>query len=241
MAVLKEAKVVDKVVSSLRLGATWSDWAQAVAFEALDTTARAMRHPASFRDFCKIFARSPTFVTDSIDGTRANIPLITTALWKSRDSFLTLCSHGLLPGSALFLLALLNILPTHPNIGRTRKELVFLQELGFRLYLVGSPRDRQILPYVCMSAAQNNAEWASGNIRIASPKDSRAIAQAYIGLLLVSQQGSSTKSVPIAFMGDLAGFVLYTIGRNPSGTTNEMIDTGYATLQFLWLLLEDRG
>ncbi|KAG9087475.1 hypothetical protein FS749_002892 [Ceratobasidium sp. UAMH 11750] len=60
-----------------------------------------------------------------------------------------------------------------------------------------------------MSAAQTDITWVKKGSRAASPEDSRAIAQAYIGLLLVLQQSSNTKSLPIDFMGDLASFVLH--------------------------------
>ncbi|KAG8708643.1 hypothetical protein FRC09_001118 [Ceratobasidium sp. 395] len=117
--------------------------------------------------------------------------------------------------------------------------MVYLQDLGFRLYLVGSHRDRQILHHVCLSATQKDIDWGK-HIRVESPEDSRVIAEAFFNLYLVSQRSVDTKALPIDFMAHLAGFVLHITGWTPELTADEVIDVAYAALQFLWLLLEHR-
>ncbi|KAG9119466.1 hypothetical protein FRC07_005496, partial [Ceratobasidium sp. 392] len=120
-------------------------------------------------------------------------------------------------------------------------QLVFLQELGFRVYLVGSQRDREILHYVCLSATQMDIDWGRENKRIKSVEESRTISRAYSNLRLGSRRGIDTKAIPIDFMARLTGFVLYTILWTPQVALSEMIDTARTALGLLWLFLEDRG
>ncbi|KAG9087477.1 hypothetical protein FS749_002894 [Ceratobasidium sp. UAMH 11750] len=237
--IVEKMHSTDRVLGSLHPDASWSDWCQAMTIEALDIVAEVMTDIDLFEEFCKLFTQSRTFISDS-SGSETKTPLLISALWDHRESFLTLCSHGLLPGCTL-LLALLKLLSIYSKRDSVRTQLVYLQDLGFRLYLVGSHRDRQILHFVCTAATQKGIDCGGENKRVKSPEDSRTIAQAYYGLFLVSQQGADTKSLSIDFMGHLTGFVLHTTGWNPSATVDEMIGVGYAALQFLWLFLQHRG
>ncbi|KAG8709604.1 hypothetical protein FRC08_018246, partial [Ceratobasidium sp. 394] len=107
--IVEKTHSTDKVLSSLHSDASWSDWCQAMTIEAPDIVAEAMTDMDLFEEFCKLFTQNRTFTSDS-SGSETKTPLLISALWDHRESFLTLCSCGLLPGCALLLLALLKLL-----------------------------------------------------------------------------------------------------------------------------------
>ncbi|KAG8765575.1 hypothetical protein FRC12_007428 [Ceratobasidium sp. 428] len=212
--------------------------AKTVAFAALDRTASAIENPRLFREFYQIFTRLACFTVNNTTG-EADMSLLTKMLWDSRDSFLTLCSYGVLPGCALLLLAIAMLLPSGPQGDR---DILFLRDLSLRLYLVGSRRDQQILPSVSKLADRTSMDSALANLkRFVSPEDSHAIARAYSGLLLLwRQDNSSAKSVSIHFMSGVSTFVMQMQGRDAPTTIQEMMDVLNISLQFLWLFLEQK-
>ncbi|KAG9091546.1 hypothetical protein FS749_016460 [Ceratobasidium sp. UAMH 11750] len=237
LTILRETNTLGRVIGSLRPNASWNDMSQALAFVALDRATGATRDVTSLENFSGMFTR-PGFAFDHTTG-EANMSMLARMLWEGRDSFLTLCSLGLLPGCALLLLAVLKLLPTGSKEG---KDVLYLQDLGFRLYLVGSRRDQQVLPPVCLFVDEKNIAWPTNTIQFLNPEDSRTIARAYSGLFLLWQQDkSSARSVSIGLMGHLAGFVLHMFGGNPSATPQELMHVASVSLQLLWMLLEPRG
>ncbi|KAG8722220.1 hypothetical protein FRC09_006602 [Ceratobasidium sp. 395] len=239
-AILHATGTIYPVIQSLHSDASWNDWARTVAFRAIDITAGAMADPGSFGHFCKLFTQEP-FISDAFGRKDTQPNLLVTALFDARDRFLTLCARGLVPGCALLLLALLNLLEEFSARENLRAQMVFLQDLSFRLYLVGSNPDRQILHYVCISASQGGVDWSDENKRFKSLEDTQTIVKAYYGLFLVSQQQVDISTIPIHFMGHLAGFVLHTAAWTPEMTTEQVIDAAQIAVQFFWLLLERRG
>ncbi|KAG9087358.1 hypothetical protein FS749_002968, partial [Ceratobasidium sp. UAMH 11750] len=236
---LNETQTPATLLKSLNQGASWNDLCKLVAFEALNKGEKAAGDAASFQQFCGFFAGS-RFLGDLHPGVFAAAILI--PLWEDRDSFLTLCLRGLLPGCSLLLLIVLKLLPLHPDKELVYRNTFFLQHLVLRLYLVGSHRDRQILQHIYMATQQMLVSVFEPNTLFVSPEDSRTVSQAYSGLLFVWQQdGSSTKNIPVKFMDALSGDVLSLSTFNPLATTEELIDVIHTSLKFLWLLLEHRG
>ncbi|KAG8700410.1 hypothetical protein FRC09_005971 [Ceratobasidium sp. 395] len=229
-----------QIIPFLHPDASWDDWARAVAFRAIDITVRTMAVPGSFDHLCMLFTQEP-FISDA-SGKDTKADLLVTALFGSRDRFLTLCLRGLVPGCALLLLALSNLLEDYSARELSlRTQMIFLQDLSFRLYLVGSNLDRQILHHVCIPASQGGVDWSDENRRFKSLEDTQTIVKAYHGLFLVSQHQVDLSTIPVDFMGHLAGFVLHTEAWTPEVTTEQVIDTAQIAVQFLWLLLERRG
>ncbi|KAG9114441.1 hypothetical protein FRC07_007653 [Ceratobasidium sp. 392] len=234
---LLENGVLSKFVESLRPDADRHESSQAMTFAALDLVI-VMKTHSSFEEFRHIFTLSPSFAHDS-SSAQTDPSILIPMLWESRDKFLILCSRSLLPGCSLFLLVLSNLLSVYPKSDqRIELQSVLLQDLVFRLYLVGSPRDRQILHLICPQVTQNEIDWGKG---IKSPEDSRVIAGAFAGFLLVTQHSANASNIPVDFMGYLVGFVFHATRFNPRVTAGEMIEVAETALQFLWLLLHDRG
>ncbi|KAG8741405.1 hypothetical protein FRC12_015695 [Ceratobasidium sp. 428] len=91
-AILRATGTLYPVVQSLHPDASWNDWARNVAFRAIEITAGAMADPGSFGHFCKLFTRNP-FISD-VSGNATKVDFFITALYESRDRFLTLCLRG---------------------------------------------------------------------------------------------------------------------------------------------------
>ncbi|KAG8719364.1 hypothetical protein FRC08_003030 [Ceratobasidium sp. 394] len=115
LAVLEQTHTPDTFLESLRQGTIWSDISiKATALESLKRMGQATKNAASFDIFCRKFIVSgPTK-----DFNASGASLIASLLWQDRDSFLALCSQGLLPGCALLLLVSLKLLSTNSGIGR---------------------------------------------------------------------------------------------------------------------------
>ncbi|KAG8765574.1 hypothetical protein FRC12_007427, partial [Ceratobasidium sp. 428] len=96
LGVLRETNSLDHVLRSLQPNANWNTMSKTIAFAALDKAASTIENPRLLREFYQIFTRS-CFILDNTTG-EADPSLFTTMLWDSRDSFLTLCSRGVLPG-----------------------------------------------------------------------------------------------------------------------------------------------
>ncbi|KAG9081585.1 hypothetical protein FS749_007558 [Ceratobasidium sp. UAMH 11750] len=240
VTVLRETGALERTPGILRPNSTHKDIFQAVAFLALDIAGKASANPTSLTEFCEIFA-CPSFLSDkAARGLLSSI--IIPEIWGERDMFLKLCANGLLPGCSLFFLATHSVLSHEPGITSVNILYLHLQDLGLRLYLAGSHRDREILLPVCMTAIEKLLRWPTDSNRFLHAEDSRTLFQSYSGLLFVWQQdGRSAKTLPIGFIGHLVAFVLHMSGFNPSATPREHIETERTALRFLWLIFEHRG
>ncbi|KAG8703213.1 hypothetical protein FRC09_004290 [Ceratobasidium sp. 395] len=93
-----------------------------------------------------------------------------------------------------------------------------------------------------MASVKNSIHWPKESNRVVNSDDSQALSRAYSGLLFVwKQNGWSTKSLPVDFLGHLTAFVLHVHGHNLSTSAQERIETIEIALQFLWMVLGDRG
>ncbi|KAG9078416.1 hypothetical protein FS749_009556 [Ceratobasidium sp. UAMH 11750] len=235
---LSQTNSLGKLVGSLPQNTNWAGLSQAMAFGALDRAGDMATTADSLVDYCNALIN---LISDESLGEVDALGLVR-LLWEDRGSFMALSSHGLLPGSTLVLLAALKQLATHSDQDRYRTDVYYLQDLGFRLYLVGSRRDRQVLVPVYLFAMVKNAATPRGINVFIDPEDSHAIARAYSGLLLVwKQYGASPKSIPTSLVGHLANFVTNMTVFNPSATTQDYIDITSTSFRYLWLQFEHKG
>ncbi|KAG8787064.1 hypothetical protein FRC12_015944 [Ceratobasidium sp. 428] len=219
---------------------SWNSQLKTTAFAALDRAGRATQERASLTALRVTFTRS-TFLSGP--GAREIFcSVISAALWEDRNMFLTLCLRGLLPGCSLLLFATMARIKLDLFVPNADISYLYLQDLGFRLYLAGSHRDRQVLEPVCMAGIKNSFYWPKDSNRFVDSEDSQAVSQAYLGFLFVWQEnGWSTKSLPIDFMAHLIMFISHMSESNPSATFHEHVETAKATFRFLWSIFEDRG
>ncbi|KAG8695845.1 hypothetical protein FRC08_007526 [Ceratobasidium sp. 394] len=239
LAILKETNTLDRLLESLDPDMSWSDVSRNIAFAAQDRVAEASQNAASLGEFYGKFTQRGLFAPYN-SAPATDTVWLARVIWEDRDSFLTLCLRGHLPGCALLLLLALEFLP--PNLGQAKNGLLYLQDLGFRLYLVGSRRDQQNLQRVCVGAVDKNVGWPNTRNIFTSAEDSQTLARAYSGLLRVWRRDkSSTKLVPIRLMSFLSGFVLHMSELNRLATPQEHIDVMSTSFQFLWLVFEQRG
>ncbi|KAG9077758.1 hypothetical protein FRC06_008724 [Ceratobasidium sp. 370] len=210
---------------------------KAMAFRALDRAGDTAINTESLVDYCNALINIiPGQSLGEVDALG-----LARLIWEDRGSFSTLSSRGLLPGCTLLLLAALKQLSTHSDKDRYLTDVYYLQDLGFRLYLVGSRRDQQVLVPVCLFATVKDAETPRGINIFISPEDSHAIARAYSGLLHVwKQYGSGPKLTPASLVGHLANFVANMTMLNPSATTQEYIDITSTSFRYLWLHFEHK-
>ncbi|KAG9097349.1 hypothetical protein FS749_006522 [Ceratobasidium sp. UAMH 11750] len=235
LSVLREANLLDRTLRSLPRNLNWVQMSQAIAFAALNKAGNATVDPASLQEFYQIF--EAFYATEG----KNDISFLVSSLWKDRDSFLEICLSSLLPGCPLLLLAALKLLPINVSRIGCRKSHKYLQELAFRLYLVGSHRDRQVLEPVCLFAIEKEIDWPDEFEGYANPEDSRTVAEAYSGLLVIWQQnGFDTRALPINLVGELANFVHQTTMHDPLVRLHELIDMVFTSLRLLWLIFDDR-
>ncbi|KAG8704640.1 hypothetical protein FRC09_003412, partial [Ceratobasidium sp. 395] len=83
--------------------------------EALNEAAKIVEDLALVNEFHGVFTSREFLgsMSDRTPGTLAEF--IITLLWYDRDSLLTLCVRGLLPGFSLLLLVLLKLLAIYPD------------------------------------------------------------------------------------------------------------------------------
>ncbi|KAG8793444.1 hypothetical protein FRC12_002740 [Ceratobasidium sp. 428] len=168
--------------------------------------------------------------------------IVAALLWKARDSFLMLCQRGLLPGATLLLVVALRLAPVDSNEEDALRNSMMLQDLAFRLYLVGSCQDQQILQLACMPSIKVKVVGVDELDRFISPDDSRAISRAYVDLLPTWRQDPlEVKGTSIYFMTTLNRFVLHMLGFNPAATAQEHMDVTRTSLTILWRLFEAGG
>ncbi|KAG9078358.1 hypothetical protein FS749_009658 [Ceratobasidium sp. UAMH 11750] len=222
---------------SFRHNSSWKELARITALQALQLAGEATTDDTSRQALYRVFA-SPTFDLDNSTPDRDSSFLVL-MLWMECTSFLKLCTDGLLPGCSLLLLALWKLFPVAPE-ENFRRDCLFLQELSFRHFLVGSNRDRQILQLVSVYIIDRKIEWGGTN-RSFDQEDSRRVLQAYSGLLYLSQRDiPSAKVLPVDLMSFIYKFVLFTLGPMDMAATLDLTSLSSTSIEFLWLLLEHR-
>ncbi|KAG9080561.1 hypothetical protein FS749_007964 [Ceratobasidium sp. UAMH 11750] len=187
----------------------------------------------------QIFSENHIFEVEGMTETDARF--LITKLWMDRQSLFTLCSNGLLPGCALLLLAAWKWLPTEPRL-RFRGHCLILQDLCYRLYLVGSNEDLQVLHHVCVYDIEKVANRDRFRVCFVSTEDSRELALAYGHFLSTSQTDPSIIEVlSVEIVGLVGQFVLEMIIVDDAATLQEKLVVNYHNFEFLWLFLEHRG
>ncbi|KAG8793434.1 hypothetical protein FRC12_002730 [Ceratobasidium sp. 428] len=219
---------------------SWNSRLQTTAFAALDRAGKATRERASLAALRVTFTRS-SFLSDP-DAREIFCSIMSSVLWEDRNMFLTLCLRGLLPGCSLLLFAATARIKLDLFVPNADFSYLYLQDLGFRLYLAGSRRDWQVLEPVCTAGIEKSLYWPEDDNLFVNSEDSQALSQAYLGFLFVWQEnGWSTCSLSIDFMAHLAMFILHMSKSNPSVTLHTHAETAKANFRFLWLIFEDRG
>ncbi|KAG8718600.1 hypothetical protein FRC08_004844 [Ceratobasidium sp. 394] len=84
-------------------------------------------------------------------------------------------------------------------------------------------------------------EWHTGVDHFIDREDSRRVAQAYSGLLYVSQRDvPSAQVLSVDFTRFIYKFVLSTLGPTNIATPQDLISVSFTSVEFLWLLVEHR-
>ncbi|KAG8697781.1 hypothetical protein FRC09_007644, partial [Ceratobasidium sp. 395] len=215
---------------------TWDERSRTCAREALEKVAPvsllAKERPASLDKLGEKLAGSPR------DRTQLQLLWV---LWEDRARFLKLCMNGLLPGCSVFFFKLVWVFPAPADIRYLDQVRLFFQDICFRLYLVGSARDRQILGFVIWITLETTTsfEWEEEYDRTTSVEDTRSIIQAYDGLLYVSQHDDASAGVlSLQFMHGLHRFVGQTFESNPS--LSHLAGIHRISLNFVWLFFDRR-
>ncbi|KAG8742954.1 hypothetical protein FRC12_015192 [Ceratobasidium sp. 428] len=207
------------------------------ASAALDEATKAVVNPSSWKHFCGIFS-SAQFISDGRNRA-AYVEVAIKLLSLSRESLYTLYTRGLLPGCSLMLLAISAALPKDANVSDVYQGLHALEDLGFRLYLGGSLRDRQILQPMCMAVIERK-HWMPDKNRLISTQDNAVICRAYCELLGAWRRDSiNTKTIPVEFLTNMASLVLGLSLSDPKFTMRERIDIARTCVDMLWLIFED--
>ncbi|KAG8775639.1 hypothetical protein FRC12_001354 [Ceratobasidium sp. 428] len=236
---------IDTLVARLPQNACWTDLSNLVAAEAVAILAHTTRDVTLFDECCDSFGH---FRIGGLQGARhqtleaAYTNAVAALFWKARDSFLMLCQRGLLPGAALLLVVALRLTPVDSNEEDALRNSMMLQDLAFRLYLVGSRQDQQVLQLACMPTIKAKIVGTYELNHLISPDDSRAISRAYVDLLPIWRQDpSEIKGTSIYFMTALSRFVLHMLGFNPAATAQEHLDVTRTSFKILWRLFEAGG
>ncbi|KAG9076286.1 hypothetical protein FS749_011955 [Ceratobasidium sp. UAMH 11750] len=240
LLVLRETNSMGELRRTLSPGTSWSGMSRAAASIAIDRVAEATTDAASLEDLCKIFTR-PCFFVDWGDAI-FTAKFIAALLWSDRECFLLLCQRGLLPGCALLLFIALKVLSSDANVENEHKYTYLeLQDLTWRLYLVGSSRDRQILQSTYESIVKVDRPCNKVPC-FASSEDTRRLSQSFSRLLVSWQKNNpSINTVQLDLATDLARFVNRLTVDNPLTTFKERGTLAPTYFQFLWLLFEQKG
>ncbi|KAG8694429.1 hypothetical protein FRC08_008494 [Ceratobasidium sp. 394] len=169
-------------------------------------------------------------------GENAVFPLVTHKLWEDRDTFLTLCACGLLPGCSLLICTLYAYGPASSG---DQDFYTLLKDLAIRQYLIGSNRDRPILEVVCTKIFPNCKALESWEAtRFVPSRNSRGTSQAYAGLLYAFQQDlADVESISVNMAGFLSDLALEAVGSDPSATIKGICNTVHCTFEYFWLIL----
>ncbi|KAG9094937.1 hypothetical protein FS749_011487 [Ceratobasidium sp. UAMH 11750] len=208
----------DDFPGSSQHGNSWNELARIATLKALQLAGEATTNSTSLEALYRVFT-SRNFELDN-STIEADSSFLVRVLWLNRAYFLKLCAGGLLPGCSLLLLALLKLFPVTPE-QNFRQNCLLLRDLSSRHFLVGSNRDRQILQLIYIYA--------------------RRVAQAYSGLLYVSQRDvPSAQVLSVDFTRFIYKFVLSTLGPTNIATPQDLISVSFTSVEFLWLLVEHR-
>ncbi|KAG8699184.1 hypothetical protein FRC08_005455 [Ceratobasidium sp. 394] len=211
----------------------WEEMAHELAAEAMERAGRVTTDMKLLERLYLVIWGSKRF------SGKPDIVLLTRALWEDRESFLTLCMRGLLPGCALLVFACCQLIREDRSEEEYRQESLYLQDLALRVYLVGSYRDRQVAQIVCLQVLERDTGWFNESGSYPSIEDTRTVSKAYSDLLLAWQQDTpSFKTVEVNLLSSLARFVQVIMATSPLLGTEEPIQVSRTSLQLLWLLFE---
>ncbi|QRV94982.1 MYND Zn-finger protein [Ceratobasidium sp. AG-Ba] len=204
----------------------WHQCSRIMAHAALDIAARDV--PTSGSSNGDLYTDSVVDLVPDEYLMDLDAPSILRVIWEDRDSFLTLCARGLLPGVAVFLIVAF-------------KTMQFTGDEDCRVYLVGSHRDRQILQAVSYLVSSSGTSLLGMEEQdFVSAKDVAALSRAYSGLItLWQQQPLSTKPIPVMQIGTLGMIITSMLARKPASDW-VLVEVAAASLRSLWLLLEHR-
>ncbi|KAG8735290.1 hypothetical protein FRC10_010765 [Ceratobasidium sp. 414] len=239
LTLLEEVGMLDGVLKLLPPSVNWNEFSEAIAYAASGIAADTVTTPVLPRILNQIFSETRF---SKFEGTiESDAGYLIRELWLDRESFFTLCSNGLLPGCALLFLAAWKWLPTEPR-DRFRGYCSFLQDLCYRLYLVGSNEDLQVVHRVCMYMIDKDMEWDRFRERFVSSEDSRELTWAYGELLSAARSDQSIVEVlSVEIMGLVGKFVLEMLMVDDTATLQEILVVNHQNFEFLWLFLEHRG
>ncbi|KAG8785620.1 hypothetical protein FRC12_017346, partial [Ceratobasidium sp. 428] len=241
--ILQRTRTPVTYFDNLHPDAEWGNLSNLMIIEALNEAAKIVEDLALVNEFHGVFTSREFLgsMSDRTPGTLAEF--IITLLWYDRDSLLTLCVRGLLPGFSLLLLVLLKLLAIYPDKESFHRCTYLGEILILRSYPVGSHCDRRILQGVYRLGCKEMYETSrpDADHLFVGPDDAKTFYQAYSGLLFVwRQNGFNTKSVSINLMNDLAGAVAFSTSKLRPVVADELIDVTTTCFNFLWLLLEHR-
>ncbi|KAG8706784.1 hypothetical protein FRC09_002228 [Ceratobasidium sp. 395] len=222
--------ILDPPSSSL----PWPQYSGQLAVEAMERAGRATTDTSTVQWLYMVIWGSVRFSGDP------DVTMLARALWEDRDSFLTLCIRGLLPGCALLLFACFQLLHGDKDEDDSCQETFYLQDLAFRLYLVGSTRDREVAQLVCREAVERDSDWTNGILRHCGPEDTRTILKAYSEMLFEWREERSTpKTVDIDLLGGLASYVINLVGTSPVLSVEETVQAARVAIHSRCLYTED--
>ncbi|KAG9078160.1 hypothetical protein FRC06_008505, partial [Ceratobasidium sp. 370] len=158
--------------------------------------------------------------------------LVIRKLWEDRDSFLTLCTRGLLPGCPLLLFEAYTLGPKGEGQGEF---CMLLKDLYLRHYLVGSNHDLQVIAETCQDAL---SRCKRQDHQAVNSQDSRAISQACASLLYAFQHKlANDESLSMDVAGYLSDLVLEVVGSDPLAIIEELASATHCALKYFWLFL----
>ncbi|KAG8720846.1 hypothetical protein FRC08_017887 [Ceratobasidium sp. 394] len=240
LTLLEEVGMLDEILGLLPPSEDWNEFSDSIADAASGLTADTVTTAALPRILNQVF--SETNFSKFQGRVETDAGFLIRQLWMDRESFFALCSDGLLPGCALLFLAAWKWFPTEPRRRQSfRTDCLLLQDLCYRLYLVGSNEELQVLHRVCLYIIDKNIEWDRFEERFISSEDSRELGRAYGELLSKARKNESTVQVlSVEIMGLVGKFVLEMVGVDDAATLQDKLIAHHQNFEFLWLFLEHR-
>ncbi|QRV95230.1 MYND Zn-finger protein [Ceratobasidium sp. AG-Ba] len=241
VTVLKITGVLPRVVKQLYPTIGWGEASNLYALAASDQAEKAAASVDDWRDFCEIFLSVEFIPNDVQKSTYAIGECLLKLLFQAREMLLVLYARGLIPGCSLVLFAISIMLFKEVDSNDPESEMEMLEDLGFRLYLVGSPADRMVLQLVCMIAIKHKSCWRMPcPKRLASADDDMEICRAYSALLGGWKRDNvCTKSIPVELLDHMASFVLAVSMIQSTACVPDWISIFGTCLEVLWFILDD--
>ncbi|KAG8751834.1 hypothetical protein FRC12_012235, partial [Ceratobasidium sp. 428] len=234
---LERRSTLSRLCESIPGYASWTVVSRTVAARALDLSAAMMLNPTLHDELGKLFVGSPYFGTDTLG--KAYFSSIVELLWNDRDSFLTLCSLNLLPGCGLFLAIAFRATFFDVDEVALKQNAPRLRDLMFRVYLVGSDRDRHIFRCSCKDVLEFAIPRNNSGRDFISQEDSLTIARAYSGLLSLWQRTEPIGDrVPTGITLMLSGYVLCVSAMHHRIEAQAKLDVVDTSMQLFWFILE---